>query len=445
MSRPLKINEFLEVVRWAVYFFAGNLGVKAAYATFLLLLASKLPPAVYADFGIIYAVHTGVIAFSIVGLQEITAARLKHFNCTDERTLLFQQIANSAYVVGSLTTIILLLFSFFFLAEDGNFFTIAVAIFLGNVIGFSLLQANFHRLNGSYSISLLFSALVPMSGIIAQILALWLLGELLPIFLSGLFASTLALLWLITKGLAWQGTHLFSLSWLKIKQGFAAEILVLIPFLIIAIFGWISGYGMNLIINLQFDKLQIALFTFLYTIASLSQVVANSLNMIWAPKFFRLYNSGDLKAAEDGSRVFFSILALVLGIVGFMGVTLLPWVTKFFGGNFSQYGSAQLELALLMSGYVFSICFWHVQSYFHVTGLSNQLMRLTVWSGGLGLIAWIICMILFGVSGIFLGFAIQMLIKSIAMWHAGKTRWNVRTTWFSAFAGCGTIACALIF
>jgi O-antigen/teichoic acid export membrane protein len=221
--------------------------------------------------------------------------------------------------------------------------------------------------------------------------------------------------------------------------------MILAPFIIITIFGWLSGYGMNFIINLKFEPLHVATFTVLFTVSSVSQMIASSLNMVWAPRFYQLFNEGAMDQAEFRNRYFFSLLAGVLGVVGCLSVALLPWITGLVGGNLSHYGNFRLELAFLMAGYIVSISWWYGQNYYHVAGYGVQLMYLSIWSGGSGLALWVVCMIALGPVGIFVGFALQMAIKAGAMWGMGNKYWRLRPPWSAITIGCALTFAGLLF
>jgi O-antigen/teichoic acid export membrane protein len=257
----------------------------------------------------------------------------------------------------------------------------------------------------------------------------WLVGDLTFVFTLAFVGAGLALLMLAFKGQIFLGP-IPSISLIS------GELLSLGPFLIIGIFGWLSGYGMNFIVNLKFQPLLVATFTFLFTIASINQMIANSLNMVWSPRFYYLYNSGDIKQAESRSRFFFGLLAVMLGIIGLLAVALLPWVTNMLGGNLVQYGGFRLELAFLMSGYVVCIAWWHGQNYYLIAGNGKALMHLSLWSGGIGLLAWIFCMIVLGPVGIFVGFTVQMAVKVVSMRLVGVRHWPMRPPWVAIIIGC---------
>jgi O-antigen/teichoic acid export membrane protein len=427
-----------QVVSWMILFTGANFGVKGLYALTVLLIASILTPEAYASFGILYALQGAMTAFAIVGLQELTAARLKKYSFGRRRQVLFMRISGLFGMTALLGLILLFPLVSLMLHADSLLITTASAIMMGAVIGYGVLQANFHRIAHNNVASLLSSAGIPLFGVIGLMIGVWWSRDLILIFTLGFAGASIALTILIISGYALLGP----LPPLKLAR---SELIILGPFVLMCIFGWLSGYGMNFIIDLHFDPLHVATFTFLFTISSVSQMIASSLNMVWAPHFYQMFNDGAMDQAESRNRFFFTLLATVLGIIGLLFVAALPWISNLVGGNLVRYGAFRLELALLMAGYIVCISWWYGQNYYHVAGYGPALMRLSLWSGGSGLVLWVVCMAILGPTGIFLGFFLQMTIKAGAMWVAGNSHWHLRPPWLAMIIGCALTFCGLLF
>lgn len=427
-----------QVIYWMVFFSGANIFVKGAYSLVVLLLASVLTPSAYAGFGMLYALQGAMTMFATVGLQETASARLKYYSSELRRRVLYQRM--SGLFILTMLLAFLALFPFIFLLEheDTPLMSATFALLLGAIIGYGVLQASFQRLENRHAASLLTSAGIPLLSIVGMMVGGWWVGDLTFVFALALAGASIALFILVLRGQIFLGP-------LPSALHIGGELLSLGPFLVIGIFGWLSGYGMNFIINMEFKSFFVATFTFLFTFASGSQMIANSLNMAWSPRFYDLYNSGDMDQAESRSRLLFGLLAIVLGLVGFMAVALLPWLTNLMGGNLTQYGNFRLELAFLMSGYVICVAWWHGQNYYFIAGYGKELMYLSLWSGGIGLVAWILCMIVLGPMGIFAGFALQMLIKAVSMRLVGVRHWPMRPPWAAIITGCILTFAGLIF
>lgn len=429
--------EARRVVIWVVIFSGVNVLVKGGYALAVLLLASVLSPETFAIFGILYALQGAMTTFSLTGLVETTASRLKTHPTGRRRQVLFQRMSGWFGLTSVLTLLVLGPFVIF-VAPSGTFLPAFAAILLGMVIGFGTLQAGFQRLEHQHAASLLASAGIPLFSLVGLCIGGWWSQSLILIFTLGLFGAFIATVLLIITGQTWLGPLP------KLKR-INNDLVTLSPFVAIGIFGWLSGYGMNFIIDLRFELSQIATFTFLFTVASINQMIVNSLNMVWAPRFYQLFNDNALVVAESRNRYFYSVLALVLGGVGCLTVIFLPWGANLIGGHLTGYGEFRLELAFLMVGYVVAIPFWHGQNYYHVAGYGTDLMHILLWSGGAGLVLWVICMAILGPIGIFVGFTLQMAIKAGAMWIAGNRHWRMRSPWAAITVGCTFVFAGLLF
>ena len=430
-------TETRRVIGWVVIFTGVNVGVRGMFALAVFFLAAVLSTEDYAGFGMLYALQGAMTMFSLTGLGETTAARLKNHPHGYRRQVLFRRISG-LFVITTATAFLLILPFALLIMRLESFMKIVPALLLGAVIGFSTLQAGFQRIEQQHAASLLSSAGIPFCCAIGLMVGGWWCRHLTLVFTMGLASATLALIILLVKGYAWFGP-------LPHPKRARKELSILGPYLIIAVFGWLSGYGMNFLIDVQFEPREVATFTFLFTAASLSQMIISSLNMAWAPRFYQMFNDGELVYAESRNWVFYSLLAGVLGVGGGLAVALLPWITGLIGGRLAQYGNFRLELAFLMAGYVAGIPFWHGQNYYHVAGFGLSLTRLSVWSGGAGLVVWFICMLVLGPIGIFIGFMLQMVIKAGAMWRAGNHHWQFRPPWAAIAIACAVIFAGLLF
>ncbi|MBW4651619.1 MAG: hypothetical protein KME20_00930 [Kaiparowitsia implicata GSE-PSE-MK54-09C] len=426
--------EHRKLALWALLFLIANIGVKASYAGSMLLLATLLAPSEYASYGLLYALQSGATTLAVIGLIEVTAGRLRNYGA-ETRHKLFQDITG-LFVYTALVSCIFLLPIMFWLGGREGGLAVIPATLLGIITGFSVMQASFDRIDERHAVSLLTSAGIPLAAIVGVLFGTVLFGNLVAIYSLGLLGAAGVMLALGLSGKFYRIT-------LPDRSALRSASLEIVPFVAIGVLGWASGYGMTLVVDTQFDPLAVAGFTFIYTAASVSQMVANSLNMVWAPRFYRLYNGGNHERAERQSGQFFAAMALVLGITGFVVAVALPWVTWFVGGNLARYGLLHLELALLLSGYVLSTALWHCQNYFLVSGRGKEMMINSLWSGPVSLVLWVICMLILGPLGAYVGFLLQIAIKAVLLWAAARQHWTVRP-WWPAIILCAALPFAAL-
>jgi O-antigen/teichoic acid export membrane protein len=414
-----------EITLWAALFVGTNITVKAGYAGSMLLLATFLTPAEYANYGLLYALQGAATTLATIGLVEVTAGRLRDYS-RDTRHRLFQEMSGLFLLTAALSCVLLSPLVWWFAGKGLGLAAVPAAL-LGIAAGLSVVQASFHRIDEQHAISLVSSAGVPLAAIAGVLVGLLLFGDLAGMFALGLLAAGGVIVGLAVTG------HIF-VGQLPTARAARVTGIELAPFLAIGIFGWASGYGMTLVLDWRFEPVDVASFTFIYTAASVGQVVASSMNMVWAPRYYHLFNNGEVHRAERQSSQFYAVMALALGLTGFAAAVALPWLTWFIGGNLAGYGRLRLEFILLLSAYVIATPFWHCQNLFFVTGRGRELMNNTLWSGALGFVTWIGCMFLLGPEGAYLGFFLQMAVRTVALWLHARRYGPVRPWWLAIWA-----------
>jgi O-antigen/teichoic acid export membrane protein len=412
------------ILHWAALFTAANVLVKGSQAILVVGLASILSTDSFAEFGVIYALFSAMAAFGIIGLQEITASRLKRYSHGIRRNVLFFRVSGLFLVSGFIGLMLIFPFLVSSLRTSTDTSAVLAAVILGGLTSYGALQANLLRISNKNAASLISSAGIPLCTVLGIAAGGWFARDLSYIFIFGVLGSSIVLCFQIAaKQVFYPAIPRLGLA--------VKEAINIAPFILIALLGWLSGYGINFFISATQDSVDVATFTLLFTIASASQLIASSVNMAWAPRFYEYFNSGLIDFAETRSRYFSALLVIALALVSSIVVGLLPWLTHLVGGNLAHYGSFQTELAFLMAGYVASAPWWQGQNYFHVSGKSQVLMHLTLWSGGLGMALWILAIIMIGREGIYIGFFAQMCIKAAAMWLLAWRYWRMRPPIFT--------------
>jgi Na+-driven multidrug efflux pump len=86
-------------------------------------------------------------------------------------------------------------------------------------------------------------------------------------------------------------------------------------------------------------------------------------------------------------------------------------------------------LLLLFAAYAVSIPWWHAQNYFFANNQGRELMNVTIVGSIAGLLAWVAAALAWGVIGVYAGFFLQMLARSLAAFIAARRHWGVRLQW----------------
>jgi len=426
-----------QLVLWSGAFALASGVVKMAYMGLVAVLAALLPPGNFAAFGMLYAAQTAMGTYAGVGVQETVIGRLSKCKSDSDRDILFREAQRLFGLTAGLAAVIILavLHALDF-PQLGKLSTL-LAIFLGGVNAAAVLQSALNRLHGQYSVALCFATAVPVAGTIAGLGAFYIEKTVDAVFAGGAIGSGAVFAYLVARGRAYWPRE-------RRKERIWQQLTGLLPFIGIATFGWAGGYGMAIAIGALFEPVEVAHYTFLITVASVAQLVATALNLVWAPRFYQLILSGEQHTAEIHSRRLYGGLSIVIGIVAAVSVGSLPWVTGAVGGNLTYYGSMRMELALLFIGYILIAPWWHAQNYFLVRNQGQRLMKVVVLTGSAGIGMWIVCMMILGPVGIYIGFILQIAAKSIGAWVAGRRTWKLRPSWGAISIGMALVMLGLL-
>lgn len=430
-------QEMKSILQWGIGFLLGNGMVKGLTMLSGIYLGLVMADEDYAAFGLLLALQGATMVLAFSGVAETAGARLGDDPTDAGRLLLFRQMSGMAVYTVPLS--ILLLAPMLYSLGDASVGVTAVgaALLLGALTGFATIQAGFLRIESLNRKSLIITLVVAACG-------------LLGLGLGGLWLRNIPLVFVIGAGSAAAAVGVAflrgDLYGLKVPPAAEAwQLLVRFrPYFLIAGLGWLSGYGFNLVIYAVYDARLIAVFTFLLMLLSINQLIANSFNMVFAPRFVFLYHNRPPDECARLSRLYFSLLAVALGIVGATVVAALPWLGLLDIPNAARFADHQLELALMMSSYALLVCYWQATNYYNVTGSGEAVMRANLSGSVAGFLAWFACLALFGEFGIFVGFLLKEAVMAFTVTALCHRVWRVRPPAVAAVAGCLLVYAGLL-
>ena len=415
---------------WYAGLYAGTTALlKLVGFALFMWLAYTLPIEDYATFGLLYALQTALASFALAGICEAVVGLLKNYQAPVQRRQLFSA-ANTAFMLMALPATAIVLFVFFAFANSsaGGLPLLSYVLTTGILAAYASLQAQIIRLDELHLASLGFSFLAPLAGLIGGG-AVFLIEETVQSFFFGsAIGLSLAMLglWACRIGI----------------YGFVSRIdvvrpilLRIAPFMAIAFLGWLSGYGNNYFVKVLFNSEEIAKFTFVFTLSSIMQLIASSLNQVWSPRFYRIVHERPFDQVEKKNRLFFGVQGLALGLAAGIVIALYPAAIDLLGGKLIAYRAMNIELLLLFASYVLLSPWWHCQNYFLVHGKGEQLMKIMLTTSVAGIVIWVLLMWLLGPVGIYIGFMAQMLLRTLAIVLVAKRYWPVTIAWEGVAAG----------
>lgn len=404
--------------------YGGSAALQKAlgFAVFMWL-ARSLPVREYATFGLLYALQTGLTALAGAGIVESLIGALKGRGNFDLRGGLYGA-ANSAFGLLGIPSAVLVVVVYLVLLRDESvgLLVLLSVIVAGMLTSYSTLQANLVRLEENHADSLVLSFFVPVGGFVGGVIGFLVAPTVGAFFGGSALGLALATAVLASLRFGFYGTR-------HVPGDVTAILSRILPFICIAALSWAGGYGNTYLVKTLFTAADVARFTFAFTLSAVMQLVASSLNQVWAPRFYRLASELPRDALESRNRRFFAFQGAALGAVGAAMLVVLPWGLTLLGGNLLAYRDLTVELLLLFAAYAVSIPWWHAQNYFYANNLGRELMNITIVGSVAGLLAWIAAALLFGVIGIYVGFLLQMLARTVAALFAARRHWAVRLQW----------------
>lgn len=404
--------------------YAGSAAVQKGLGFLLLLwMAREMPVEAYATFGLLFALQSGLATLAGAGIGDAVVGRLKDHPTQEAQSGLFTS-ANSVFTCLSAgaTVVAVGVFALFLAGRHGSPWILPATLAGGVLTAFFALQAMLVRLQERHGASLALGFLAPMAGLIGAGVGFAALRNV-DGFFGGMAAGLLtALLACAASGMGHYGFFARRTD----TTGIGAAVT---PYLLIALLAWLGGYGSTYIVKSFFATKDVAMFTFAYTLSSILQLVATSTNQVWSPRFFRLAHELPVTELERRNLRFFTLQGWILGAIGALLLLALPLITDSIGGNLRAYRGLTTELCILFAGYAVAIPWWHTQNYYLVHNRGPELMKVVVATSVLGLVAWAAAMWVLGVIGVYLGFMLNMLIRSLGALAWGRRYWALRLAW----------------
>lgn len=404
--------------------YAGSAALLRALGfTLSLWMASVLPVEDYGRWGLLYACQTGLVTFGLVGLIEAVVGLLKDHPGVSARAQLFAA-AQRAFggTLGVSLAVAALGGALFLLPRHASLPGFASVLASGALLAYASLKAQLARLDEDHALSLGYSFTLPLIGLAGSALAFaaWRSAEAFFIGCTLGLGAALALLHLPSRPAAAAAGPATPSR--KVLRRIA-------PFIAVAFLGWMSGYGNNFVVGAWFDSGEVARLTFALAISSLMQLVATALNQTWSPRFFRLTHAEPFDSVERRNRRFYRAQSLTLGATAALCIALLPALLQAAGGNLAHYAAMRLELFFVVAAYVLLGPWWHCSNYFLAHDRGVALMRVTIATSAIGIAAWLALMVVWGPLGVYVGFFVQMAIRTIGIVVVARRSWPVRADW----------------
>lgn len=381
-----------------------NVSVRLLRLLAITYIATMLSPDEYGRFGLAFALVTALGAFGCAGLIERTVEQLAHYSNPQRQRILFRGQTGLMMINAAAWALILaIVFWRGFPGEDTVLILLA-ALLMGMALVAMTFQSFVLRQQNQMMLSAFLMAAVGGGASIGMIIAAALCEALSAIMLGGAVGSWAGLLIAFRRD--WPAIQLPPL--LSLPSEFQA----LFPYYLVALVGWLGGYGLTTVVAVIFDAAEAGKYMFLLTISVILQVLGASLNSVWAPKFYSIYNAGETVLAELRAQLVYKGLTAIMTIAACVVLLMLPIMT-WIAPNLGQYLNEPLKLAMLMVGYLLLIPVWHVNNYMYVTKSRQALLWSTVFPTLFGLPLLAVMAFMFGDFWLYVGYATWSLMRAV--------------------------------
>ncbi|MCG3189244.1 MAG: hypothetical protein LKCHEGNO_01535 [Burkholderiaceae bacterium] len=408
---------------FAVAYGASAVLQKGIGFALFLWLAHSLPVGEYARFGLLYALQSGLAAVAGAGIIEAVMGLLRETENPISRQRLFAG-ANAVFALLATASVALIAFaaSKLLARTQASGVELGLVAAVGLLSAFATFQSHLTRLEEDHPASLAMGLLPALAGWLGGLVG-FAVSHSVSAFFSGLaFGLIVALIVLRLVRVGIYGV--------SARREHTGPILARIaPFVGVAILGWLSGYGNTYLIDAVLSTVDVARFTFAYTLASIMHLVATSLNQVWSPRFLRIIRVLPFYELEARNRRFFALQGTILGLIGAVSLALAPWLIGLGGPRLAAYRDLQIELLLLFVGYAVMIPWYHVQNYYFAEGKGKELLGVSLTASAIGMLTWLGAMWLLGSTGVYVGFLALMAARMLGTLVRARIEWGVRILW----------------
>lgn len=395
--------------------------LKVSQFSIFMWLAGQVSIEEYATFGLLMALLQGIQTFSHAGVLEISTGIIaKQHN--ESSAICYENTSVRVFLILSILVSFIFLLFFILSVDDSvatNNKSFIAAIFTGVILGFSLMEAGLARLKENHTLSALLSIMPSLLGLSLGVVFFLFFASIDSFFLGyGIGSLSIVLFFILRKQI--------EINIISGRESLIYFLKKTPSYLLIALLGWLSGYGANFIIEANFEAIEVAKFTFVLSYSSAVLFLLSAPVQVWSPRFTQLYSRIPFDELENKNRNFFSLLSIFIGFIGGVLIIVFPVLSSLIDGKDSFYQDLTLEVFLLLVGYLLLVPWWQTLGHILANSLGAMLATSTLYSSFIGLIVLVLLMIAMGPVGIYIGFLIQMGIRSFLLVWFARNRWKVR-------------------
>lgn len=416
--KPVQFIKAKPLVFFAALYIGSAALLKLVGFGLSIWLARVLTINEFSTWGLALSLQVAVATFGMVGIFESVVGLLPKAIEPDSKKALF--IASEATFIKTATLSVLACLAWGGFASMRGAISmplVAMASLSGAILAYAALKSQMVRLEEKHFSSLIYNFVIPLAGTIVSFIFFFSSRTVTSFFLGALIGLIFVTVPAFIKKENADKAQIHSYG-----SAIAGRIP---PYFAIGIFGWLSGYGSNFLISFLLPHVEIARFTFAMTVSSVMQMVATALNQVWSPRFFKIIHTEEQNKVERKNYKFFSLQSILLGVTAGVTLALFPLLIKILGGHLLSYRDLEPDLAWMLGGYIILLPFWQCQNYFMAHDMGRTIMKIILITGVAGQAFTLVAIGAMGATGVYVGFFVQMLLRSAGMLIQAKKCWHL--------------------
>lgn len=406
----------------AVLYSSAGIILRVFAFFFTIWLVKELTPDEYGQWSLLYSYQTGISTFTAAGFFEASVGLMKYQANTTNRESLFNEI-RKIYYSTLLITVLVLSLGLWVSSPSTNVLLLVSVLAYGGLTGLTRLESQLSQIKEDHCLSLFYLFFLPLFAMVVSALAFLLLKTPNSYFYGAAAAYTISLSYIVSRFFIQHYS-------IPLKTNIIRILARVLPFTVIAFFGWFSGYGINIALFRIFDNFVVARYTFVLSIGSLLLLVVSGMNQVWTPRFYNTVFNEVPQAVEEKNRLFYRFQCILVALISTILILTLPLILTSSGGNLAKYADNNIGFFFIFSSYVLLVPWWHSSNYFLVHDLGSLLMRISIITSLVGFAIWFWLMLAFGEFGAYLGFFTLNAIRSVSIVFVARRYWPVRVDSF---------------
>ncbi|MBF0466470.1 MAG: hypothetical protein HQK94_15455 [Nitrospirae bacterium] len=405
--------------------------VKLLQMAVLLWLAKICTKQQYGNFGILLGIQQIVILLCLGGSIETMSSMLNKFRIRNRLSTLFSgvmQLTNISSVIISIGFIFVCLYMLKTNITIGSIKVYILVLLGALLLARLMLMTSIFQLQEEHGMAIWFKT---MPFLLAYSLGI-VFAKINDDHISGYYEGVLSglLIFIFIKSFIVKGT----------KSKFHKKIVVIlykksVPFVGIAVFGWLSGLGMNVVLKILFTNKEIAEYTMVNNFNAVLLLTIAALSSVWTPRFYLIAGKFPQEYLNRANSKVYQMQFLLISTVSALVLLYFKDILGILGGNLLGYSEIHPYLLISYSGYMCLILFYQSVNYYLLHNCGMLFFKFVFLTSVIGTLAWILFMLFAGTWGIYLGFTVLMVIRAgVMFWYAFK-EWGVRASISNLLSG----------